>query len=888
MIACDSFNPDRAMDLQAILKYDPAQPRDRKGRWAGTGFGMVSPNVLEGLDLASADRALHEERHAKLRAAFDEIDQIIGMRASTNSGIGAWADGAENSTVTKYTGSDYEEVRAAVAMKGWIADQKAVIAFQQNSKGKHAMFDTRVPGTVAEVHKDLLDSGVEFHTLVEDGDGVKVFAFDQSGGLTQKFIDFARKHGQKAKVTFGEGDFIGSWDSRDEGRAAYEGEIEGFLGRWDPRGELRERWGRIRDHWSEASRAQGLRKGEKSPLYVSRKVLNADELIAWAKAQGFKTMVPPEELHVAAAYSRAPVDWDAAGDHFDYLKVEGGERSVAPLGDKGALVLKFRSGELQARWKQFREAGASWDYESYQPHVTLTYNNPDKLDPASITPFDGVLEFGPEVMEPLDLDWSDKLVEKLESALKFTHGLARKFNPYRDSKGRYSTGPGASMEEDMDLQSQWLDEKARQFGYAGADEFMEKSPEAFMGLASIWRETHTIKWEDIARILKFNPFHDEKGRFTTGPKATFVSIGDKFQTTLEGKRRRYREAQEDAAAQRTLDKVADLLWPGPKATPPEVPLAKPKDPGIDPKTGQKTLGLPGQEAADIAAHAARAAEQRETTDREAAKKYVESMRRITVDGMGVGTQESDADVLYTAWKTHVPNVGLHEFVSTMLGGETHLSKVNLTVSAEGIRIRQLGGDVYGAPVELYERSFDFAKKDVHHDYLKIMEGGRGGGAVKEMFRNCIPMYKKMGMQTVSVCANLDAGGYAWARFGFRAESEMAARMLRDSVQRQVESRTWGANLPEEAREEWRAMNRVLAQAGSSLSMPQIVTGLKTPQLDKALESSIQSMMHDVPSNVPRTLIRGVLQQTSWNGKLNLYSNDDMNLLQAYVGKFKEI
>ncbi|MBP7548663.1 MAG: NUDIX domain-containing protein [Gemmatimonadaceae bacterium] len=155
-----------------------------------------------------------------------------------------------------------------------------------------------------------------------------------------------------------------------------------------------------------------LRKGEPAPLYVHRPVANGEEIVAWAKSVGFETTLPAEKLHVTVVYSKAPVDGERAGDHFDRLYLKGGKRSVERLGDGGAVVLKIESAELTKRWEAFRAVGASWDYAGYQPHVTITWDAPAEMDLAALPVFEGDIVLGPEVFEPLDEDWKASIVEK--------------------------------------------------------------------------------------------------------------------------------------------------------------------------------------------------------------------------------------------------------------------------------------------------------------------------------------------------------------------------------------------------------------------------------------------------------------------------------------------
>lgn len=154
-------------------------------------------------------------------------------------------------------------------------------------------------------------------------------------------------------------------------------------------------------------------------LYVSRKLLNASEFIAWAKGQGFETTTPADDLHVTVIFSRQPIDWMKAGS--DYWGGEkdgkmvvpaGGARLVERLGDKGAVVLLFASSALGYRHEEIKRAGAQSDFAEYQPHVTITYQAPAGMDLRTVEPFRGALEFGPEIFEEVVNDWEKSLVEK--------------------------------------------------------------------------------------------------------------------------------------------------------------------------------------------------------------------------------------------------------------------------------------------------------------------------------------------------------------------------------------------------------------------------------------------------------------------------------------------
>lgn len=132
-------------------------------------------------------------------------------------------------------------------------------------------------------------------------------------------------------------------------------------------------------------------------LYISRLVLNSGEIMAWARSQGIKRMLPPEALHVTIAFSREKLDWTEVGrdwneDSDGRVRIPpGGPRVIELFGDS-ANVLAFHDSNLGWRHRSIIEKGASWDYDDYTPHITLTYEGL----PPDIQPYEGPIVLGPE------------------------------------------------------------------------------------------------------------------------------------------------------------------------------------------------------------------------------------------------------------------------------------------------------------------------------------------------------------------------------------------------------------------------------------------------------------------------------------------------------------
>jgi len=145
-------------------------------------------------------------------------------------------------------------------------------------------------------------------------------------------------------------------------------------------------------------------------LYVSRPVLNGAAIRHWATSQGFDSALSNDDLHVTVAFSKTPISWQQFTPQHNRLTMHGGSRSIKKLGDKGAVVLTFLSERLLQRWTEFREGGASWDYDGYHPHITISYKG--KVDLATIQPYQGDLIFGPEKFGKVEDDWDTRSVNE--------------------------------------------------------------------------------------------------------------------------------------------------------------------------------------------------------------------------------------------------------------------------------------------------------------------------------------------------------------------------------------------------------------------------------------------------------------------------------------------
>lgn len=214
------------------------------------------------MNLSEASDAMHGPRQRAFMAAAHDINQSLGLGGKDRAVLGAWADGAENSSMLEANGKDYERLKLATVMKGHLANQRAVLVFKDDPNGDAALYRATVSAKPADLSSSLLKHGIDFHTLIPHGDKTEVVVADLDGTKANGLVDFAEEHDVSFKRFRGTGEFIGGPDdvsdaeSRAQARKAYEAVIAGApTNRGGDAGRI---WQGIRDRWSE--RLAGLKK----------------------------------------------------------------------------------------------------------------------------------------------------------------------------------------------------------------------------------------------------------------------------------------------------------------------------------------------------------------------------------------------------------------------------------------------------------------------------------------------------------------------------------------------------------------------------------------------------------------------------------------------------
>jgi len=130
------------------------------------------------------------------------------------------------------------------------------------------------------------------------------------------------------------------------------------------------------------------------------------DLIWFIKTHKIPSTMGVDDFHSTLLFSRkhlpnyvplGPIEEQAVFKGFDVWPNKDGEN---------ALVMEVESQWMTDRHQELMDAhGATYDFDEYKPHVTLSYNVGD-FDITTLPRFAAFIQLRKEYMEDLDLSWS--------------------------------------------------------------------------------------------------------------------------------------------------------------------------------------------------------------------------------------------------------------------------------------------------------------------------------------------------------------------------------------------------------------------------------------------------------------------------------------------------
>lgn len=192
------------------------------------------------------------------------------------------------------------------------------------------------------------------------------------------------------------------------------------------------------------------------------------------------------------------------------------------------------------------------------------------------------------------------------------------------------------------------------------------------------------------------------------------------------------------------------------------------------------------------------------------------------------------------------SISEEDLLSSLLGDEDYRDK-SITLSQGHILVQGFGSK------SVYEVSREIVLKDlsVIHSLLRINDDYQGKSVAKNLLQNSVNAYKHIGIKRIDVHANIEVGGYAWSKYGFKPNSKSWRNFLGDSLDSSRSDEWWDIPYDDRA--------SVLKLLDS-----------KDPKAIWAISDSKYG--------------KQLLLKSNWFGELDLTDKESMDRFNAYVRK----
>lgn len=191
--------------------------------------------------------------------------------------------------------------------------------------------------------------------------------------------------------------------------------------------------------------------------------------------------------------------------------------------------------------------------------------------------------------------------------------------------------------------------------------------------------------------------------------------------------------------------------------------------------------------------------------------------------------------------------------------------VNLRKSSLEKGVFWISGDVYkdGKKVGFYQRVLDYEDREMENAGLVLSPSVQGQGFAERFYKHVEEKAYEQGIRRVRIFANIDVGGYAWARRGFNFRDQSQRELFKDVVQMFADSEPgevitlYGI--------EYTLTPSVIAQAQRLLRRWRSVTPLELSQLGERARSMRTTKTTRGGRKVPMWPGKSLMLGSGWRG-----------------------
>ena len=162
---------------------------------------------------------------------------------------------------------------------------------------------------------------------------------------------------------------------------------------------------------------------------------------------------------------------------------------------------------------------------------------------------------------------------------------------------------------------------------------------------------------------------------------------------------------------------------------------------------------------------------------------------VNLDGETRSNPEKQKKFIET-WNKHVAEAPA-EFRNQFLGGLKGTMQIHFNDKEDSLTVTGRLQDAHGSQIGEYTRNIDFPQNKAFSSYFKLNGSKQHAGVGKTLLAANVAMYQKMGLSAVEVHADIDVGGYAWAKYGY-VPTDSSWRVLSGEIEGKVDAMAGGA------------------------------------------------------------------------------------------------
>lgn len=143
------------------------------------------------------------------------------------------------------------------------------------------------------------------------------------------------------------------------------------------------------------------------------------------------------------------------------------------------------------------------------------------------------------------------------------------------------------------------------------------------------------------------------------------------------------------------------------------------------------------------------------------------------EALAGNTGNAHRDVIPPGYRQRIHDI--YDYTDRHTGLRSEVTDSNIAIMGDRLSLQGVIYDTNGNAVGRFTRNI--SGDTVEHAHFKIDSTDQGGGFTSRWFEQVKQQYRDNGFRYITVSANLDVGGYAWAKIGFDFDSRSDASDL---------------------------------------------------------------------------------------------------------------